>query len=125
VHRRLTRAWLALKEAVASPAFWLLLGWFTLILAVLAWLGWAAASKFDTYLRLKPLICETGIGNRQFLVVALLGPIGLAFALAACGELWLLREAGRAGHSVPWWHFLLFATLALGCAVAVFNALSC
>lgn len=125
MHRRLTRAWLALKEAVLSPEFWLLLGWIVLTLGALAWLGWMAARHFDTYLRLKPLICETGIGNRQFLVVALLGPIGLAFTLAACGELWLLREAGRTGHPAPWRHFLLFAALALACAVAVFNALSC
>jgi hypothetical protein len=125
LRHRLTRAWLALKEAVLSPEFWLLLAWVTLTLGALAWLGWLAARHFDTFLRLKPLICEAGIGNRQFLVIALLAPIGLAFALAACGELWLLRAASRAGHPGPWRHFILFAALALSCAVVILNALGC
>lgn len=125
MHRRLTQAWLALKQALLSPEFWLLLGWLLVILGGLAWLAWLAARHFDTFLRLKPLICEAGIGNLQFVIVAVLGPIGLAFGLAACGEMWLLRESARSGRPRPWRHFMLFALLTLACAVVVFHALGC
>jgi hypothetical protein len=125
MHRRLTRAWQALKEALQSREFWLLLVWTNLVLAAFVWLGWLAVRQFDAFLRLKPLICESGIGNRQFIVIALAGPIGLVFSLAAFGELWLLREAARQGHPGTWRHFLAFALIALACALLVFNALVC
>jgi hypothetical protein len=125
MRQRLALGWQALKSALLSREFWLLLVWLLLVLAALAWLVGLAVSHFDTYLRLKPLICETGIGNRQFLVVALTAPLGLAFALSAFGELWLIREARRSGHQARWRHFMLFTCLAALGAVLTFYSLGC
>jgi hypothetical protein len=125
MHRRLSAAWQEVKGAVLSREFWLLLLWLILTLGTLAWLAGMAIGHFDTYLRLKPLICEAGIGNRQFLVVTLLAPVSLVFTLSAFGELWLIREARRGGHRARWRHLLLFAGLAALSAWAVFQALAC
>ena len=125
MQRRLSAAWQAVKDAVLSREFWLLLVWLILVLGVLAWLAGVAIGHFDTYLRLKPLICDTGIGNRQFLLVALLAPLCLAFALSAFGELWLIREARRHGHRSRWRHLLLFICLAALSAWGIFQALAC
>lgn len=125
MHRRLSAGWQAVKEAVLSREFWLLLVWLLLVLGGLIWLASLAVTQFDAYLRLKPLICDTGIGNRQFLVLVVAAPLGLAFALSAFGELWMQREARRAGHATGWRHFLWFAALASVCAVLIFQALAC
>lgn len=123
--RRLARAWQAVKSALKSRELWLMMAWFALALVGVFGLAWFATRQFDTFLRLKPLLCESGIGNRQFLVVAVLAPLALVFALSAFGELWLIREARRAGHPVRWRHFLWFVGVAVVCAVAVFQALGC
>ncbi len=122
---RLSRALRALREAVSSREFWLLLLWLCAVLAALTWLAWLAVRHFDSFLRIKPLLCESGIGDRQLLAVALAGPLGIALTLAGFGELWLLRDARRAGHRVRWRHFILFASTAALCAVVVFQALGC
>jgi MFS family permease len=121
----LTRGWRALREASHHPEFWLFLALLCLALGGLFILGWLAARHYDTFLKLKPVFCDRDIGDRQFLTVAVLAPLGIAFALSAFGELWLIREARRAGYGNRWLYFWAFVAAAAAVGLVVFLALDC
>ena len=121
----LSRGWRVLKAAVTSRDFWSLIVWALLAIGCMAWLLWLSVRDYDTYLRLKPLICDSELGNRQTLVIIVSAPLAFAFGLAALGELWTAREIRRFGHK-PNYSYLWGYTLAtvLGC-ILVYQALAC
>lgn len=125
MRRGLSRGWRALREASHHSEFWMFLVLLCAALGGLFLLGWLAARHYDTFLKLKPVFCDKDIGDRQFLTIAILGPLGIAFALSAFGELWLIHESRRAGYGNRWLYFWGFVGAAALVGLAVFLALTC
>jgi len=121
----LARALRASERALRDPAFWLfllgLVGAALLLVVLIAY----AVERHDTFLRLRPLICEQGVGDRQLFIIAMAAPPWLVFVLATLGELWGLIELRRDGHPAHWFHFWLFLLLASGLGALILFELGC
>lgn len=117
--------WYARLAVVREPLFWgflvAVLAGVTLLVALLAY----AVQHHDTFLRLKPVLCEQGISERGFFLVAVAAPLWLALTLAALAELWGQIECRRAGRPARWFHFWWFLVLASGLAALVLLGLGC
>lgn len=108
-----------------QPSFWEWLSGLILLGTLMAALVLIAVSRYDTYLRLNPLLCSEGMADRQFFIVAMAAPVSLLFMLVAVGEFWEQRDRYRAGRPVRWLHLSLFFGLAVGLAALVLLALQC
>lgn len=108
-----------------APAFWWLLLGITAVAVLLGALVVYAVERHDDFLRLRPLICEQGIADRKFFLVAVIAPPWLLFVLTTLGELWGQLEQWRAGRATRWFHFWLFLALASGLGALVLFGLTC
>jgi hypothetical protein len=121
----LARVWRASVGLARNPA---LLLWGLALLAVAALLALLivyAVERHDAFLRLRPMLCETGITDRKFFLVAVAGPPWLLAMLATLGELagqLELLRVGRAGRWLPFW---LLLGLASGLGALVLFGLAC
>jgi hypothetical protein len=120
--RRSVRAWLYLFK---QPVFWEWVFGIFLLIVFVGMLMIFAVNRHDAFLRLRPLVCEAGLGNRQFFIVAMAGPIAFLLMLATVGELWEQLDRRRHGVQARWFHFLLFLGLASGLGILVLFALGC
>jgi len=120
--RRRVRAWLYLLK---QPVFWEWLFGLFLLIVFVGLLMVVAVNRHDAFLRLRPLVCEEGLGNRQFFIVAMAGPIAFLLMLATVGELWEQLEKRRHGIQPHWLHFMVFFAFASGLGVLVLLALGC
>ncbi|TCJ19534.1 hypothetical protein EZJ19_01465 [Parasulfuritortus cantonensis] len=118
-------AWRAALGLLRTPAFWLLLVAFLGIALALAALIVFAVERHDTFLRLRPMLCEQGAADRKVFLVAVAAPPWLVFVLISVAELW--QQAGNwwAGRAARWRHFWLFLGLASGLGAALLFGLSC
>lgn len=123
--QELARALRACSGRLRDPAFWLLALGLAAAAVILGLLIVFAVERHDAFLRLRPLLCEQGISNSQFFVVAVASPLWLLFMLATIGELWGQFENRRAGRSTRWFHFWLFLLLASGLGALVLFGLGC
>lgn len=125
----LSRVLRAGANSARNPAFWISLLALALALALaifaLGAVALMAVERFDAYLRLRPLVCEDGISDRQFLVVAMAAPLWLLFTLTTIGEAWEQAERRRAGQAVRWFHFAVFLLLASALGGVVLLGLGC
>ena len=124
----LSRAGQALRAAsglLRRPAFWCQALAFIALAVVLAALIVFAVERHDTFLRLRPLICEQEIADRKFFLVAVTAPPWLIFVLTTLGELWQQLDNRRSGRPARWFHFWLFLALASGLGTLVLFGLSC
>ncbi|MDD4881326.1 MAG: hypothetical protein PHR30_02070 [Gallionellaceae bacterium] len=121
----LARALRACAGPLRDPAFWWLLLGITLVALLLGGLIVFAVERHDDYLRLRPLVCEGGIADRKFFLVAVAAPPWLMFVLATLGELWGQLEQWREGRATRWFHFWLFLALASGLGALVLFGLAC
>lgn len=117
--------WRARLAVVRQPLFWIFLIAVLAGAALLAALLLFAVQQHDAFLRLKPLLCEQGISDRGFFLVALAAPLWLVFTLAVLGELWGQLERRRAGQPTRWFHFWWFLALASAFAGLVLLGLGC
>lgn len=108
-----------------DPSLWLFAIGLLVVAFLLGTLLVFAIEGHDTYLRLRPLICEQGISNRRFFIVAVAAPLWVVFMLATLGELWGQIELRRGGQATHWFHFLLFLALASGLGALVVFGLGC
>ncbi|NTV96171.1 MAG: hypothetical protein HGA75_12265 [Thiobacillus sp.] len=119
------RALRAVAGLLREPAFWWLALGFGAMVVALATLIVFAVERHDTFLRLRPLICEQGIADRKFFLVAVVAPPWLVFVLTTLGELWQQLERWRAGQATRWFHFWWFFLLASGLGALVLFGLGC
>lgn len=115
----------AWPRMLRDPMVWLLLVGLILAAALLALLIVLAVERHDTFLRLRPLICEQGISDHRFFVVAVTAPLWLLFSLATFGELWGQIERRRSGQPSRWFHVGLFLLLASAFGALVLYGLGC
>lgn len=122
VSGRLVRA---VVKRIMQPQFWAWLTGIGVLTLVIGGLLMFAVSRHDAFLRLRPVICDEGMADRQFFIVAVASPICILLTLAAIGEFWLQLDQRRAGEPMRWGYLLLFLGLALGLAVLILSALRC
>lgn len=104
---------------------WVIALGFLVAASVLAVVIVLAVERYDTYLRLESAVCEEGIGNRQFFIIAVATPPWLLFTLASLGELRDQFEARRSGYTPRWGYFWFFLALASGLGTLILFELRC
>lgn len=123
--RRLVLAWTQVRDVLSSREFWLILALSLLLLTLLSVLLWLAIEQYDTYLRLRSLVCPQGLGNNQLLVIAIVSPLCAAFTLGALGE-FVAQIRNRRGRGLRRWNYFgLFAGLMLLTDGIILAALRC
>jgi len=110
---------------VRTPAFWGVAVALVVVALALAALVIFAIERHDSFLRLRPLICDRDISDRKFFLVAVAAPPGLIFVLTTVGEFWQQLDNWRNGRPARWRHFWLFLALASGLGALVLFGLTC
>lgn len=125
LNRFLARCLGALRGLAREPLLWTFLAVLLVGASLVILLLLYAVERHDAFLRLKPLLCEDGISDRGFFMVALAAPLWLLFTLNVLGELWQQVERRRAGRPVAWLHLAWFFLLASGLGALVLAGLRC
>lgn len=125
LNRRLLRTVQAVSRRLGDPTFWWLLIGFSAAALMLGALIVLAVGRHDSFLRLRPLICQEGITDWRFLFIGIVSPLWAVFALAAIGELFEQIDRYRKGHRRNWFYFGVFSALMLSLGVGLLISLDC
>jgi hypothetical protein len=101
----------ALAGVLRQPDFWISLVWIVLASGALLGLAWFAIRQYDTFLRLRPVLCTKTLDNARLLVIVMVAPLSLVFTLVASSEFLALRKRraprGWAGSGYFWRYTIL------------------
>lgn len=113
-----------LMRVLRQPDFWISLVWILLAGGMLLGLAGFAIRHYDTFLRLKPALCNGALDNQRVLIIVFAAPLSLIFTLVATSEFLTLRQ--RQGlFSVGSGTFWAHAILMLISATALLWAMQC